>query len=305
MKRFTYFSLAVLALTSIAAISASAQTDYKFGKVTRAELERTDYPAIVDGADAVVLDELNDLLLSTDKTYPQNERYYNVDRIVTRKIKILKPEGLSQATVSIVYHTGDNEYLEGCKKDDIDAYSYKLVDGKIVKKRLKDNDIDMERLSDTSTKVTFTVPDAEVGGIIEYKYPKYILAFDTRAIDLAMYRDIPSLSSKIQIYVYDNKYDDCFQLMKLGNTPIATKSGRRVKMYRSIRTATPPTRHISGTNGSFRSIFVYGGGRTMSITCPYYEFSATNLTAADALEDVTGVRIVLSDGENDIGIKSE
>ena len=43
----------------------------------------------------------------------------------------------------------------------------------------------------------------------------------------------------------------------------------------------------------------------MSITCPYYEFSATNLTAADALEDVTGVRIVLSDGENDIGIKSE
>ncbi len=83
------------------AISASAQTDYKFGKVTRAELERTDYPAMVDGADAVVLDELSDLLLSTDKTYPQNERYYNVDRIVTRKIKILKPEGLSQATVSI------------------------------------------------------------------------------------------------------------------------------------------------------------------------------------------------------------
>ena len=85
MKRFTYFSLAILALTSIAAISASAQTDYKFGKVTRAELERTDYPAMVDGADAVVLDELSDLLLSTDKTYPQNERYYNVDRIVTRK----------------------------------------------------------------------------------------------------------------------------------------------------------------------------------------------------------------------------
>ena len=66
------------------AISASTQTDYKFGKVTRAELERTDYPAMVDGADAVVLDELNDLLLSTDKTYPQNERYYNVDRIVAR-----------------------------------------------------------------------------------------------------------------------------------------------------------------------------------------------------------------------------
>ena len=283
------------------AMTVSAQADYKFGKVTRAELERTDYPAIADGAAAVVIDELNDLLLSTDKTHPENERYYNVDRIVTRKIKILKPEGLSQASVSIVYHTGDNEYLEGCKKDDIDAYSYKLVDGRIVKKRLKDDDIRTERISDTSTRVTFTVPDAEVGGIIEYKYPKYILAFDTRAIDLAMFRDIPSLSSKIQIYVYDNKYEDCFQLMKLGTAPVRTLSGKRARQCRSIRTATPPTRHTGGAGDGFRSIFVYGGGRTMSITCPYYEFSATNLAAADPHEDAAGVRIVLSDGENGIG----
>ena len=301
MKRITIISTIMSIVATATAMTVSAQADYKFGKVTRAELERTDYPAIADGAAAIVIDELNDLLLSTDKTHPENERYYNVDRIVTRKIKILKPEGLSQASVSIVYHTGDNEYLEGCKKDDIDAYSYKLVDGRIVKKRLKDGDIRTERISDTSTRVTFTVPDAEVGGIIEYKYPKYILAFDTRAIDLAMFRDIPSLSSKIQIYVYDNKYEDCFQLMKLGTAPVRTLSGKRARQCRSIRTATPPTRHTGGAGDGFRSIFVYGGGRTMSITCPYYEFSATNLAAADPHEDAAGVRIVLSDGENGIG----
>ena len=63
MKRLAFLSLAVLALTSIAATSASAQADYKFGKVTHAELERTDYPAIADGAAAVVIDGLTDVVV--------------------------------------------------------------------------------------------------------------------------------------------------------------------------------------------------------------------------------------------------
>jgi len=105
MKRFTYFSLAILALTSIAAISASAQTDYKFGKVTRAELERTDYPAIVDGADAVALEDLTDLLIIADSCFDAKfdafARFYYSHRKVIRKIKILNSDGLKYANIKI------------------------------------------------------------------------------------------------------------------------------------------------------------------------------------------------------------
>ena len=73
----------------LTATSASAQADYKFGKVTRAELERTDYPAIADGADAVALEDRTDLLIIADSCFDAKfdtfARFYYSHRKVIRK----------------------------------------------------------------------------------------------------------------------------------------------------------------------------------------------------------------------------
>ncbi len=135
MKRFTYFSLAILALTSIAAISASAQTDYKFGKVTRAELERTDYPAIVDGADAVALEDLTDLLIIADSCFDAKfdafARFYYSHRKVIRKIKILNSDGLRYANIKIPHRHARHPRTFDSSTEGIRGYSYTLKDGKI------------------------------------------------------------------------------------------------------------------------------------------------------------------------------
>ena len=69
MKRITIISTIMSIVATATAMTASAQADYKFGKVTRAELERTDYPAIADGADAVALEDRTDLLIIADSCF--------------------------------------------------------------------------------------------------------------------------------------------------------------------------------------------------------------------------------------------
>ena len=87
MKKFLLL-LAIVAAT----LTAEAQESFKFGKVTKADLQKTDYH-IAAGADAVVLDELQQTYLwrtSQDRNwlFKENGHISYSHTTISRKIKI-------------------------------------------------------------------------------------------------------------------------------------------------------------------------------------------------------------------------
>ena len=196
MKPYTLFCL----LASIC-LTAAAQDNVntKFGKPTQQEMAMTTYAA-EPNAEAVMLCRL------TDVAYTIQTNGYLVDYHEKFRIKVLKPEGARFATVTIPYSkiqggkSGINvsrfslkakvdpnsgAYFEGDagsmtesaigeytdeSVEDLKATAFNLVNGKIVKTRLKNSDVKKEQIDDENWQVKFTIPDVKEGTVIEYEY---------------------------------------------------------------------------------------------------------------------------------------
>ena len=280
MKRLASLSLAVLALTSIAATSASAQADYKFGKVTRAELERTDYPAIADGADAVVIDGLTDVVVvqwNRDQAIT-----YEVNTEISRKIKILTEEGAEkQARVTIDLGSADG-YTEDCAKASIKAVSYTLVDGDIVETEINKSDIKYVRHPDDTACLEFLVPNTVAGSVIEYTYVKRASIknggskriTDSGFMIFPMQHDIPALRSRCSVAVGTIPAGcGSFASFKEGAHPVKSK---RAKI----------TKSVSGTNWKIDRPYRVGwrgyyGDYSYLSSSNYGEYETTVYTADD------------------------
>lgn len=157
-----YKSTLLSLLATCACVSLHAQTpDYRFGKVSADELRMTSYDKDPD-AEAVYLNE--DCYL-----------FYQIANDITigfdyrARIKILKPEGTSQADISITY-VDDYNFRETVYG--IDAVAYNLVDGKIVKTPLKKQYVFTEQLDEYRKIVKFSIPEVREGTVIEYKFRK-------------------------------------------------------------------------------------------------------------------------------------
>jgi len=91
-------------------------------------------------------------------------------RIITERhyrIKIYNDEGVDEANV-VVYiqrNKKDQEAIKGVK-----AECYNFVDGKKEKTKLSKKEIFKEEVDENWTKVSFAIPNARAGSIIEFKY---------------------------------------------------------------------------------------------------------------------------------------
>lgn len=83
---------------------------------------------------------------------------------MSKKIKILKTEGLDEATVSWVYDPKLNP-ISG-----LEAYAYNLVDGKIEKTKLDRKYIYNTEFDSKRRQLKFSFPGVKVGTVIEFKY---------------------------------------------------------------------------------------------------------------------------------------
>ncbi|MDD5186141.1 MAG: DUF3857 domain-containing protein [Paludibacter sp.] len=142
----------------------SQEISLKYGKVTTDELNMKVYPKDTT-AEAVVL---------YDDGYASYEYLTSVGFMVElqlkKKIKILKPEGVDEATISIPYYSnnaGDRESVVN-----LEAYAYNLENGKIVKTKLEKKYIFDEELSSKYRQLKFSIPNVKVGTVIELKYTK-------------------------------------------------------------------------------------------------------------------------------------
>lgn len=128
------------------------------GKVTVEELSQTQHPKDASAEAAFLFD-----IGKSEVVYDPNKGFV-MQTTNKAKIKIYKKEGYRFADVELAY------YLEGEKVRFKDAATYNLVDGKIVKTKLKSDGEFDEKTSRFYGKKKITLPAVKEGSIIEYEY---------------------------------------------------------------------------------------------------------------------------------------
>ncbi len=157
MKKFLLCSTLFLAVCAI----PLAGQDYsrKFGKITDYEADMTTYDR---DTSAVAVYLYEDTRIQYDLI--QGDIGISLERICSAKIKVLKPEGVSQADIQIPFMTKYERI------SDVDASSYNREGGKIVETELKGKDAVTEKVSDDVSVRKFSIPNVRAGSVIEYKY---------------------------------------------------------------------------------------------------------------------------------------
>lgn len=141
-------------------ITAFAQ-DYKFGKISKEELEEKFNP-LDSSASATYLYKYR----KTFFEYQQQEGFQLITEIHER-IKIYNQEGFSYATnqVSLYKNRSDEEEVNGIK-----AYTYNLSEGKIEETKLTKEGIFKTEKSKYFNETKFTMPNIKEGSVVEFKY---------------------------------------------------------------------------------------------------------------------------------------
>lgn len=229
MKLKTFF-LSVLIAWPFMTAMAEGEVNMKFGKPTKEELQMTTYEADPE-ADAVVLCRL------TDVEYIIQENGYLVDYREKCRIKVLKPAGTQYAKVVVPYmiNTSHGSNLGGLRfsmyanqltaggssevgydggsmtseamgdysdesVEDLKATAFNLKNGKMVKSLLKKEDVKKIEIDEQHQQVVFTVPDVEVGTVIEYEYTIHSELF-WLLHDWFAQREIPVVYAKLDMNI--------------------------------------------------------------------------------------------------------
>lgn len=156
--------------------------EYKFGKVSKAELEEQAYPLDSTANAAFLIKKRNSYFNYNSSIGIQLISEYYV------RLKIYNKEGFDWATKSIFLSRKGNstrEIVSGLK-----AVTYNLESGKIEETKLNKKDIFKES-KDKYTDVTkFTMPNLKEGCILEWKY-KIVSPFFSSIEDVVIQHSIP------------------------------------------------------------------------------------------------------------------
>lgn len=155
--------------------------DYKFGKVSKEELEEKFNP-LDSSATATYLYKYRKSFFEYQK-----DRGFELVTEVHERIKIYNQEGFDYATRKInLYKSGsDDEKLSGLR-----AYTFNFVDGKVEEVKLKKDGVFKEEKSKYINQTKFTMPNIKEGSVIEYKY-RVTSPFFSNVDDFVFQHDIP------------------------------------------------------------------------------------------------------------------
>jgi len=132
----------------------------KFGDIDMARLKETAHPIDPDASHAFIFKNCT-IHYDFDSRLPRIVSEYHY------RVKIYKDEGIDQADIVRYLNRNrrDVETITGIK-----AESYNLVNGKMDKSKLSKKEVYKEKVSEIMDKVSFAIPNARVGSIIEYKF---------------------------------------------------------------------------------------------------------------------------------------
>ncbi|MDC1106674.1 DUF3857 domain-containing protein, partial [Prolixibacteraceae bacterium] len=227
----------------------------KFGKVLKEELTST-FSSIDSTANAEYLYKSKHIYFS----YIAN-RGIVVNEVVHERIKIYNKEGLNYANKLISYYSPEFS----SKKKEVGAvkgYTYNLVDGKIVKERLKESSIFKERKNKYYNTKKIAFPNVREGSIVEYKYQ---IQSDFISISDIFFEEAIPIKKFFSIVQIPEYY--IFNLKQQG--------------YHGIKPVT------GVENGQFQSL-TSKNGLPFSFQQNTYEFQASNIEAFDNNEPYSG-----------------
>ncbi|MCK9628201.1 MAG: DUF3857 and transglutaminase domain-containing protein [Bacteroidales bacterium] len=191
MKRLCSFLLFCIAGT---AILCGQEISFKYGKITNDELSMKVYARDTTAEAVVLYDEGYSYYVYT----PENGFVLQTE--FKKKIKILKPEGVDRANINISYYYGDGsdrDYI-----NNLEAISYNLEAGKVVKTKLEKKYIFDEVLSETTKRLKFSIPNVKAGSVIEFKYT-LVSRYVTNVPEWYFQSDIPVMNSKFGINILE------------------------------------------------------------------------------------------------------
>lgn len=172
----------------ISVASASAAEIIKFGtKPTKQELEMKVY-APDTTARAVYLCDYGDVFYQFSNTIG-----FYIEYNYTKRIKVLKPEGVGMADVSIIF--SDGESVRG-----LEANAYNEENGKVVKTQLDKKNVFEEKVSSKRKMVKFAIPNVKEGTILEYKYTLHSPLVQ-KINDWVAQKRLPVINSRLDITI--------------------------------------------------------------------------------------------------------
>ncbi|KAB1068462.1 DUF3857 domain-containing protein [Tamlana haliotis] len=170
----------ITCLTLLLTITGFSQ-DYKFGKVSKEELQEAIHP-IDSSASAAFLYKNR---RTHFEYFPQDG--FKAITEVHERIKIYNQEGFEYATKQILLYKSRNneEEVNGLK-----AYTYNLIDGKIIEDKLDKKAVFNTEASKYRNEEKFTMPNIKNGCVIEYRY-KIVSPFISNIDEYVFQEDIP------------------------------------------------------------------------------------------------------------------
>jgi len=185
----------VLLICLCSIFTAKAQDiSLKYGKVTNDELNMKVYAKDSSAVAVVLYADGN-----AGYEYNSTDGGFRLVTKISKKIKILKQDGLSHASIAIPYHyemSGIKDWIT-----DLDVIAYNLDEtGKVVKTKLEKKYIFEEDINNFVKQMKFSVPNVKVGTVIEYKYV-HTSHMVTNVPDWEIQSDIPVMNSKFQIAI--------------------------------------------------------------------------------------------------------
>lgn len=155
----------------------------EFGKPTNEEMTMTVYENDPD-ADAVVL------YSNTSTRFQQDGENIAILYAVKERIKILKPEGVKQGDVTVVYYDPEKSISKE-RVSNIKAFAYNIENGKVVRTKMTNDLKTTERINEKFSQVKFSIPNVKVGTVIEYEYRRYSDYYSTIDDWIAQREDMP------------------------------------------------------------------------------------------------------------------
>ena len=185
---------AIILLVFLAQLSGFAQ-NYKFGKVSKEEIQEQFYP-LDSTADAAYLYKYRWSYFD----YSANNGFQLVTEIHHR-IKIYTPKGFDYATKSIQYYTPGSSGSETVSR--IKGYTFYIDNGKLVKEKLSKKGIFKEEINEDYSKVKITMPMVKEGCVLEIRY-RLTSPYATSISDVQFQKGIPikKLESRIEFPEY-------------------------------------------------------------------------------------------------------
>ena len=275
MKKIFLF-LAIVAAT----LTAEAQESFKFGKVTKADLLKTDYP-IAANADVVVLDEcIQDGFFYSELGSIANTR---MQRIISRKVKILSSD--INFVLEIPFERNN---LGEIRIFDFYAYHYSLQNGKIIKHKFDNSNVVIEDIDKKQGVAKLEWPDIKVGDIIEFRYVVFYHQLG-QSTDYRISGPNPILNSTYEAIVYKG-YDIAINTFAYGNIPFKQTKIKDARIeYPDYfgDTGAMYFNYMSPSNSIPRFQEILNHHKKSSVI---YSFRASNIPAN---AEPSGVRVVL------------